>query len=232
MRFGFLVMLLGLAGTLAIAEENLLTVEERASGWTLLFDGKTTQGWHAFRKDSCPESWNVVDGWLHCVGTGGGDIVSEKLFEQFELTWEWRIASGGNSGLKYFVLDSRSSALGHEYQLLDDERHPDARSAQGKHGTAAFYDVLKPTVKPPTKLAGEINRSRVLVKGNHVEHWLNEAKVVEYELGSEATLAAVKESKFKSTPGFGTRQKGHILLQEHGGDVWFRNIKIRDLAGK
>jgi hypothetical protein len=232
MRSVLLIVALCLLGTGAKGEENTLTSEERSSGWALLFDGKTTQGWHLFKKDSCPASWNVMDGWLHCVGQGGGDIVSERLYEQFELTWDWKIAPGANSGLKYFVLDSRSSALGHEYQLIDDERHPDGKSPKGNHGTATFYDLLKPAVHPPTKPAGEINHSRILVKGDHVEHWLNGTKVVEYELGSEAILAAVKESKFKTTPGFGARQKGHILLQEHGGDVWFRNIKIRDLAGR
>jgi hypothetical protein len=232
MRFPLFVISLCLMSPLAKAQENTLTAEERASGWTLLFDGKTTQGWHSFKKESCPASWNVVDGWLHCIGKGGGDVVSEKLYDQFDLSWDWKIAPGGNSGLKYFVLDSRNTALGHEYQLIDDERHPDGKNPNGNHGTASFYDVLKPTVTPPTKPPGEVNHSRILVKGNHIEHWLNGVRVIEYECGSAATLAAVKLSKFKTTPDFGTRQQGHILLQEHGGDVWFRNIKIRDLADK
>jgi len=130
--------------------------------------------------------------------------------------------------LKYFVLESRNAALGHEYQMLDDERNPDGRIAQGKHVTASFYDVLKPSVAPPTKPIGEINQSRILVKGDHVEHWLNGVKVLEYECGSESVKAAVAASKFKNVRGFGDRVKGHLLLQDHHSNVWFRDIKIRD----
>jgi hypothetical protein len=146
------------------------------------------------------------------------------------LQWDWKLEQGGNSGLKYFVLESRNSALGHEYQMLDDQINPDGKLAEGKRLTASFYDVLKPSVPPPSKPMGEINRSRILVKGNHVEHWLNGVKVLEYECGSETLKAAVAESKFKTVPGFGQRVKGHLLLQDHHSNVWFRNIKIRDLS--
>jgi len=145
--------------------------------------------------------------------------------------WEWKIAREGNSGLKYFVLDSRKSAIGHEYQMLDDERNPDGKLAEGKRITASFYDVLKPMVKTPVREPGEINHSRVLVRGNHVEHWLNGVKVLEYECGSDAVKYAVAASKFKDMPGFGERAKGHLLLQDHNSEVWFRNIRIRDLSG-
>ena len=133
----------------------------------------------------------------------------------------------GNSGVKYFVTETRNAALGHEYQMIDDEREPNTNSADGKRVTASFYDVLKPAVIPPTKPPGEINQSRILVKGNHVEHWLNGVKVLEYECGSEAVRAAVAASKFKTTTGFGTKIKGHLLLQDHGSEVWFRNLKVR-----
>jgi len=217
----------------AAQAQNQLTPAEKASGWKLLFDGKTTQGWHSFKKENFPaKGWGVEEDWLHGQGKGGGDIVSQQQFDQFDLQWEWKLESGGNSGLKYFVVDSRNSALGHEYQLLDDEKHPDAKAGQGKRVTASFYDVLKPSVTPPVKPPGEVNQSRIQVKGDHVEHWLNGVKVLEYECGSDAVKAAVAESKFKNTPGFGIRAKGHILLQDHGGNVWFRNIKIRDLAAK
>jgi hypothetical protein len=210
---------------------NQLSPEEKAGGWKLLFDGQTTHGWHSFKKSSFPASgWVVEDGWLHCLGKNGGDLLSDGEFDQFDLEWEWRIEPAGNSGLKYFVLETRNSAIGHEYQMLDDERNPDGKIAQGKHVTASFYDVLKPTVTPPTKPVGEINHSRILVKGNHVEHWLNGVKVLEYECGSDPVKAAVAESKFKNVPGFGNRVKAHLLLQDHHSQVWFRNIKIRPVS--
>jgi hypothetical protein len=225
------ITLLLLAPAAFAAEPNHLTSADKAAGWQLLFDGKTTQGWHTFKKDTFPaKGWVVEDGWLHCLGEHGGDIVSEPQFDQFELVWEWKLAPGGNSGLKYFVSDTRSSALGHEYQMLDDDQHPDAKLGAGKRVTASFYDVLKPTVKPPAKPMGEINQSRILVHGNHVEHWLNGVMVLEYEAGSEAVKTAVAASKFNKTPQFGERLKGHILLQDHESNVWFRNVKIRDLS--
>jgi hypothetical protein len=222
-----------LATVSAIGAEtpNQLTAAEKAAGWKLLFDGNTTQGWHSLKKQSFPATgWVVEDGWLHCLGQKGGDVLSDAEFEQFELVWEWRLEVAGNSGVKYFVLETRGSPIGHEYQMLDDERHPDGKLGEGKRVAAAFYDVLKPSVKTPTKPMGEINQSRVLVKGNHVEHWLNGVKVLEYECGSEALKAAVAQSKFKTVTGFGERVKGHILLQDHGANVWFRNVKIRDLS--
>jgi hypothetical protein len=210
---------------------NQLTPEETATGWKLLFDGKTTQGWHAFKQTTFPTNkWEVSNGWLHALGKGGGDIVSDGLYDQFELTWDWRIDSGGNSGLKYFVSPTRSSPLGHEYQLLDDERHPDGKLAAGKRLTATFYDVLKTSVKTTVSPPGEVNHSRIVVKGNQVEHWLNGVKVLEYECGSDATKAAVAESKFNKTPDFGKRLKGHLLIQDHNSQVWFQNLKIRDLS--
>ena len=210
---------------------NQLSSEERAAGWKLLFDGHTSQGWHSFKKSSFPANgWVVEDGWLHCLGKNGGDILSNGKYDQFELQWEWKIEPAGNSGLKYFVLESRNSAIGHEYQMLDDERNPDGKIAGGKHVTASFYDVLKPIVTPPTKPVGQINRSRILVKGNHVEHWLNGVKVLEYECGSDEVKAAVAESKFKNIQDFGNRLKAPLLLQDHHSQVWFRNLKIRDLT--
>jgi hypothetical protein len=127
------------------------------------------------------------------------------------------------------VTEERNAALGHEYQLIDDERHEDAKKAAGKRVTASFYDVLKPTATKPQP-AGGWNQSRLLVQRNHVEHWLNGDKVLEYELGSDALKAAVAQSKFKNVEGFGTRVQCHLLLQDHGDEIWFRNIKIRELA--
>ncbi len=217
----------------AEASPNQLTEEEKRGGWKLLFDGKTTKGWRLpGRKDAPGKGWVVEDGWLHCLGKeGGGDIVSEESFDQFELKWEWKQAEGGNSGVKYFVTEKGNSALGHEYQLIDDKEHPDAKEGNGKRVTASFYDVLKPDRPPPTKPAGEINSSRILVKGNGVEHWLNGEKVLAYSCSSQAVKEAIAQSKFKNTKDFDARIKGPILLQDHHSEVWFRNIKIRPSTG-
>ena len=206
---------------------NQLSGDEKAQGWKLLFDGSSTRGWRSFKKDSFPPNrWVVEDGWLHCLGKGGGEIISDAEFDDFELEWEWKQAPAGNSGVKYFITEMRTSAIGHEYQLIDEERESDAKQANGKRVSASFYDVLKPT-KVATRPPGEINQSRILVKGNHVEHWLNGAKVLEYQCGSAALKEAVANSKFKNVPGFGDKIKGHILLQDHHSEVWFRNLKIR-----
>jgi hypothetical protein len=222
-------LMLAVASLASAAPANQLSDEEKAAGWKLLFDGQTTQGWRSFKKQSFPaKGWIVEDGWLRGLGKGGGDIISDSEFTDFELQWEWKLAPEGNSGVKYFVLESRSSALGHEYQMIDDMREPEAARGSGKHCTASFYDVLAPT-HPPVKLAEAVNSSRILVKGNHVEHWLNGVKVLEYECGSEPVKAAVAASKFRNTAGFGDKVKGHLLLQDHGTEVWFRNVKIREL---
>jgi hypothetical protein len=228
------VALLFFVGTLQAAEPaNQLSQKKKTAGWKLLFDGTSTNGWHSYKKHTFPaKGWEIKDGWLHCLGQKGGDLLSEAEFEQFDLEWDWKLAPVGNSGVKYFVLETRPSVIGHEYQMIDDEHEPDAARADGKHLTATFYDVLKTAVKTPLKPCGEINHSRILVKGNHVEHWLNGVKVLEYECGSDEVKKAVAESKFKNVPGFGERVKAHILLQDHNCQVWFQNIKIRDLGGK
>jgi hypothetical protein len=227
-RLALLIVLLPFLGH--AQEANRLSDQDKAAGWRLLFDGKTTKGWRAFKKTTFPaQNWTVEDGWLRCMGKGGGDIITEDQFEEFELEWEWKLSPGGNSGVKYFAVESRGP-VGHEYQIIDDARHPDGQKAEGKRVTAAFYDVLKTQVPTPLKEPGQVNRSRIWVKGQHVEHWLNGVKVLEYELGSKEVLEAVAQSKFKTTPGFGTRMKGHILLQDHNDPVWYRNIRIRDLS--
>ena len=216
-KLAFLLLLSSLALCPEVPAQN--------GAWQALFDGKTLEGWQLFNGKPIPKGWDVADGWLHGQGKNGGDILSAGQFEQFELEWEWKIAPKGNSGLKYFVPDSRKEALGHEYQMLDES---DAASAHpDKHTTASFYDVLPPKPGLPLKPAGEINQSRVRVAANHVEHWLNGVKVLEYDCNSEAVKNAVAASKFKTTPGFGTQMRGHILLQDHGSEVWFRNIRLR-----
>jgi hypothetical protein len=215
--------------SITFAESPSLSAEEKAQGWKLLFNGKDLEGWRSFKKKEGPKQGWVVDNGIliHKAKGGGRDIITDAEFNDFELTWEWKLAPGANSGLKYFITEERTEALGHEYQLIDDARHQDANLAGGKRVTASFYDVLAPT-EHKAKEAGEWNFSRVLVQGNHVEHWLNGTKVLTYELGSPEVLDAVSKSKFKLVPGFGTKIKGHILLQDHGDEISFRNIKIRD----
>ena len=210
-----------------VAGENQLTTGEKQQGWRLLFDGKTTAGWRGFKQDSFPDKgWSVRDGVLHLEpGSKAGNIVTEDTFSDFDLRWEWKIPPGANNGLKYFILEERGSAIGHEYQMVDDEgvKNPLQR-------TATFYDVLPVTVEDkPLNKPGQWNQSRVLVKGNHVEHWLNGVKVLEYELGSKPVMDAVAASKFKDVKGFGQKQRGHILLTYHNDEVSYRNIKIREL---
>jgi Domain of Unknown Function (DUF1080) len=223
----FLIPLLALS-TIAIAEPNALTDAEKSAGWRLLFDGKTTNGWVAIGKTTFPsKGWIVQDGTLKTVAKGGGgDIVTNERFDDFELEWEWRIAQGGNSGIKYNLPDP-SKGVGCEYQLIDDAGHIDAKLNGGTRTTASLYDVLKPADDKKLKPAGEWNSSRIVVKGNHVEHWLNGAKTVEFEFGSEALKEAVAKSKFKNTAGWGVKTKSPILLQDHGDEIALRSIKIK-----
>ena len=212
---------------------NVLQPDEKAQGWRLLFDSKSFQGWHLYAKKGAPNAgWKVEDGLLKKLAkVRDGDIATDESFTDFDLTWEWRVAAGGNNGLKYLVTEQRPSAPGHEYQMIDDTGHPDGKLG-AKRQTASFYDVLPPADNKPLKPVGEWNASRILVQGNHVEHWLNGAKVLEYELGSDAVKAAVAASKFKNSAGFGTKIKGHILLTDHQDECWFRNLKIRELPAK
>lgn len=230
-----LLAAIALAGVMPLRASdapNTLTADEKAAGWRLLFDGTTTKGWRGYKKpDMAGLRWIVKDGAV-CLPPADGsdtlgrrDIISADTFGDFELTWQWQVQAGSNSGVKYFVVEEGNAAIGHEYQIIDDARHADAKVSTERQ-TASFYDVLSATSRP-TRPIGEWNTSRVLVSGTHVEHWLNGTKVLEYELGSPATLAAVKDSKFDKTPGFGTKKQGHILLQDHGDAVCYRNIKVR-----
>ena len=213
---------------------NTLTDAEKKAGWILLFDGHSLDGWRAYKKsDAAGLRWKIDDNSLSLPaqtepGTRAGDILSKDTFEQFELSVDWKVAPGSNSGIKYFVLEDRDSAIGHEYQVIDDERHPDAKVGPHRQ-TAAFYDVL-PASDRPLKPAGEWNSTRIVVRGQTIEHWLNGKKVLQYELNSPALNAAIEKSKFKGIERFGKRQNGHLLLQDHGDQVWFRNIKIRRLS--
>ena len=216
------------AGSGATSPDRM-SAQERSAGWRSLFDGRTTAGWRAFGKPAFPaQGWVVDDGWLkHVAKGGGGDIITEEKFSDFELTWTWRVAPGANSGLKYFIDEARGAAIGHEYQLIDDALHPDALIGP-KRQTGSLYDALAPT-SHPLRPAGEVNTSRVILRGGHVEHWLNGVEVLAYQLGSAEMLAAKAQSKFKNEAKWGTKFATPILLQDHGDEVWFRDIKIRPI---
>jgi hypothetical protein len=228
-----LLVLVTIIATGRAADLNQLAPEEKAAGWKPLFDGTSVKGWRGYKKQIFPATgWKVEDGILKKIGgEKGGDIITELTFDNFDLRWEWRITAGGNNGLKYLVTEERAGAPGHEYQMIDDEGHPDGKLG-AKRQTASFYDVLPPAADKQVKKPGEWNLSRVLIEGNRVEHWLNGAKVLEYELGGDAVKAAVTQSKFKNAAGFGTKIKGHIMLTDHQDECWFRNMKIRELPAR
>lgn len=215
------------------ADLNTLTPEEKTAGWKLLFDGQSLKGWRGYKKTTPPgPGWKIEDGLLKKVAkVHGGDIITGEQFDNFELTWEWRVAIAGNNGVKYLVTEQRPGAPGHEYQMLDDTGHPDGKIGP-KRQTASFYDVLPPAADKKLNPPGEWNSSRILVQGNHIEHWLNGAKVLAYDLGSDEVKAALAASKFKNAPAFGDKIKGHIMLTDHSDEAWFRNVKIRELPAK
>jgi len=219
---------------------NTLTANEKAKGWKLLFNGKDLAGWRSAGKTTQPQKgWHVTDGVLVVEpdkgkeAANGGDIVTLATYNNFNLVFDFKIVPGSNSGVKYFVTESYAtsgSAIGLEYQILDDERHPDAKLGRDGNRTAAsLYDLIPARKDKPIHPVGEWNQGRVLVRGHHVEHWLNGQKVLEYERGSAKFRTLVAGSKYKTYPGFGEAAAGHILLQDHGDQVFFKNVKIRVL---
>lgn len=219
-----------------------------ATDWQPLFDGESFSGWRGVGRDGIPDGhWVIEDGTIRKIASGeipkaadgqpleGGDIMTLDTFRNFELTFEWKVAPGANSGIKYNVSETMSTgsppryaALGFEYQILDDDRHPDARN--GPNRTAgALYDLKEPSADKRLKPVGEFNEGRIVFQEGHGEHWLNGVKVVEFDLASEDFKARYRKSKYEPIPGFADKRKGHIVLQDHGDDVWFRNIRIRNL---
>jgi len=240
---------------------NTLAPAERAAGWRLLFDGHTLAGWRGLGYDAVPTGhWVVVDGAIKKVASGdvprvpdgrplnGGDLMTEDTFGDFELTWEWKVTPGANSGVKYNVSEEMSigqngqmtpaavargaiapnhSALGFEYQMIDDDRHEDGKLPS--HRSGALYDLIAPSEAKALRPVGEWNRATVIFRGNHGEHWLNGRKIVEFDLGTARMDSLLAKSKYRSIAGFGDRRNGHIVLQDHGDEVYFRNIKVRPL---
>jgi hypothetical protein len=195
---------------------------------TPIFDGTSLAGWRSYTSEQPPTGWTIKDGVLARTGAGG-DLMTVKQYGDFELSLDYRIAPGGNSGIMYRVTTEgeRPYWSGPEYQILDNERHPDAKNGPNRWA-GANYDLIAPSANV-SKPAGEWNTARIVVRGDHVEHWLNGTKVVEYEFGSPEWTALVAKSKFKVWPMYGKAKKGHIVLQDHGDLVEFRNIRVKEL---
>ena len=230
----------------AAARPNELTAAERATGWRLLFDGRTLIGWRGLGYDSVPTAhWKVADGAIEKIASGnvpklpdgqpahGGDLMTVDSFGDFELAFEWKVAPGANSGVKYNVSEQLSmsqapnhAALGFEYQILDDDRHEDGKLPS--HRAGALYDLIAPNARKHVRPVGEWNRSRIVFRGRHGEHWLNGEKIVAFDLETPRMDSLIAASKYRSIPGFAERRKGHIVLQDHGDEAYFRSIKVRE----
>ncbi|MGY4385743.1 hypothetical protein ACVWYN_002789 [Pedobacter sp. UYP24] len=219
-----------------------VNAQNKKGSYVPLFNGVNGKGWHLANGTSFPEKgWEIKDGVITIQASGGkeavtyGDIVTDKEYSAFDLVFDFKLTPGANSGIKYFVTlaeKSAGSAIGLEYQILDDERHPDAKLGRdGDRTLASLYDLIKgKKSKSIIKPIGEWNHGRIIVyPNNHVEHYLNGVKVLEYERSSSSFKALVAQSKYAKWPNFGEAKKGHILLQDHGNEVSFKNIKIKVL---
>jgi hypothetical protein len=214
------------------ADLNTLTDAEKAGGWKLLFDGKETSGWRAYAHTDFPEGgWVVEDGCLKNIGGAhGGDLVTKEEFTDFDLKFEWRISPGGNSGVKYLVKEGKTgkAGVGFEYQVLDDEKNEDSKNGRNRQAGALYY-LFAPNDSKRLKPVGEFNQGEIIVRGQHVEHWLNGKRIVECELDGPTLKEAIAKSKFSKITWFGQKRPTVILLQDHGDTVWFRNLKIKEL---
>ena len=219
---------------------NTISEREAKDGWRLLWDGKTTNGWRGAKLDEFPEKgWSISNGILKVhksdggESTNGGDIVTTRPYKNFMLKVDFKITEGANSGIKYFVDTNlnkgEGSAIGCEFQILDDNKHPDAKlGVLGNRKLGALYDLIPVSEDKPFR-KGFFNTAMVVVKGNHVEHWLNGVKILEYERNNQMWEALVNYSKYRDWPNFGNAEEGLLLLQDHGDEVMFQNIKIKEL---
>ena len=219
---------------------NTISEREAKDGWKLLWDGKTTNGWRGAKLDEFPEKgWSISNGILKVhksdggESTNGGDIVTTRPYKSFMLKVDFKITEGANSGIKYFVDTNlnkgEGSAIGCEFQILDDNKHPDAKlGVLGNRKLGALYDLIPVSEDKPFR-KGFFNTAMVVVKGNHVEHWLNGVKILEYERNNQMWEALVNYSKYRDWPNFGNAEEGLLLLQDHGDEVMFQNIKIKEL---
>lgn len=232
--------------TASAQRPNELTAAERAAGWRLLFDGRTFAGWRGLGYDTVPTAhWRIVNGAIAKIATKnvprqadgqpaqGGDLITVATFRDFELAFQWRVTPGANSGVKYNVSEELSlknapnhAALGFEYQVLDDSLNSDNQIPS--HRAGALYDLIPPSASKHLRPVGQWNDARIVVRGNHGEHWLNGTKVVEYELGTPRLDSLLAASKYRDIPGFADRRRGHIVLQDHGDEVYFRAIRVRE----
>ena len=227
------------------ASPNSLSAEEKSVGWTLLYDGTSSAGWRGLAREDVPAGWDFSGGVIRTLvedapETGSrGDLITKGLYSDFDLVFEWKLLTqGGNSGVKYFVDEAMSGTgtggLGLEYQILDDKNHPwmleGRMSPNDYHTLGALYEFFPPSEKKQMEPLGRWNISRIVSKGTHVEHWLNGTKILEYERGGARFLQMKAKSKFRDLERFGLVEKGHILLQDHGGEIQFRNLKIRELS--
>ncbi|MDB4583822.1 DUF1080 domain-containing protein, partial [Draconibacterium sp.] len=229
-------------------EQNTLSKSEVKAGWELLFDGKTFNGWRGLGRETVQnDHWKVENGCIHKVNneevlkaTGkkidGGDLITIEKFDNFEFSFEWKIKKDGNSGIKYNVSEEISttyggkhSALGFEYQILDDDSEEYKGKLKPSQYTAGLYEMYK-AENVKINPIGEFNRSRILLDGNHGEHWLNGVKVLEYEFGTAEFDSLFQKSKYNKYPGFEKKRKGHLVITNHSDDSWYRNIKIRRIS--
>ena len=215
---------------LASADVNQLTEVEKKDGWRLLFDGKSFEGWRNYKEEGVRDGWKVVDGMMQHV-KGGKDLMTVEQFEDFELKIEWKIVEGANSGIFVGVreIDDKISRSGIEMQIIDNDRHPDAKNEKNVSG--ACYGLYKPPAGVHRK-AGEWNQVHIIKKGSHYQFFQNGVKTADFDLESTDFINLIADAKFKKWPHFARYRKGHIGLQDHGDEVYFRNIKLKELTVK
>ena len=229
-RLLFVVLLAcGVSFAATAQEHNTLTKKERKAGWQLLWNGRDLSGWKSNSSNGdMNKGWKAVDGELVIMArSGAGDIITEKRYHAFELSVDFKITEGANSGIKYFI--GENGSIGCEFQILDDENHPDAKMGfNGNRRLGSLYDLI-PADGWALVAKRDWNTARIVVRGNHVEHWLNGVKILEYEKNNDMWDTIVSHSKFAKVENFAGGDGGHILLQDHNDEVHYRNLKIREL---